>query len=68
MSKESDVTDLINAVREDERKSRSVLFSARLRKLASKALSERMEPSQVFQLLEGEVESIEHQAQEWNYV
>lgn len=44
------------------------LFSARLRKLASKALSERMEPSQVFQLLEGEAESIEHQAQEWNYV
>lgn len=43
-------------------------FSARLRKLASKALSERMEPSQVFQLLEGEAESIEHQAQEWNYV
>ncbi|MEX5485354.1 hypothetical protein IC611_02685 [Proteus mirabilis] len=27
-----------------------------------------MEPSQVFQLLEGEAESIEHQAQEWNYV
>ncbi|HBC5517124.1 TPA: DUF2732 family protein, partial [Proteus mirabilis] len=46
----------------------AVLFSARLRKLASKALSERMEPSQVFQLLEGEAESIEHQAQEWNYV
>ncbi len=28
MSKESDVTDLIKAVREDERKSRAVLFSA----------------------------------------
>ncbi|AUT90902.1 TPA: DUF2732 family protein [Proteus mirabilis] len=68
MSKESDVTDLIKAVREDERKSRAVLFSARLRKLASKALSERMEPSEVFQLLEGEAEFIEHQSQEWNYV
>ncbi len=68
MSKESNLTDLINAVREDERKSRAVLYSTHLRKLASKVLSEKMGYSQSFQLLEGEAESIEHQAQEWNYV
>ncbi|ARX34054.1 DUF2732 family protein [Proteus mirabilis] len=68
MSKESDVTDLINAVREDERKSRAVFYAVRLHSLISKITSEQMERPEIVQLVEGEIENIEHQAQEWNYV
>ncbi|EMH0134369.1 DUF2732 family protein [Proteus mirabilis] len=68
MSKESDVTDLINAVREDERKSRAVFYTVRLHSLISKITSEQMERPEIVQLVEGEIENIEHQAQEWNYV
>lgn len=68
MSKESDVTDLINAVREDERKSRAVFYAIRLHSLISKITSEQMERPEIVQLVEGEIENIEHQAQEWNYV
>lgn len=68
MSKESDVTDLINAVREDERKSRAVFYAVRLHTLISKITSEQMERPEIVQLVEGEIENIEHQAQEWNYV
>ncbi len=68
MYKESDVTDLINAVREDERKSRAVFYAVRLHSLISKITSEQMERPEIVQLVEGEIENIEHQAQEWNYV
>ncbi|HEI9721800.1 DUF2732 family protein [Proteus mirabilis] len=68
MSKESDVTDLIKAVREDERKSRAVFYAVRLHSLISKITSEQMERPEIVQLVEGEIENIEHQAQEWNYV
>lgn len=68
MSKESDVTDLINAVREDERKSRAVFYTVRLHSLISKITNEQMERPEIVRLVEGEIENIEHQAQEWNYV
>nr|WP_275431949.1 hypothetical protein [Klebsiella pneumoniae] len=36
--------------------------------LISKITSEQMERPEIVQLVEGEIENIEHQAQEWNYV
>ncbi|MGX8929141.1 DUF2732 family protein [Proteus mirabilis] len=62
------MTDLIKAVREDERKSRAVFYTVRLHSLISKITSEQMERPEIVQLVEGEIENIEHQAQEWNYV
>ncbi|HIH5935905.1 TPA: DUF2732 family protein, partial [Proteus mirabilis] len=56
MSKESDVTDLIKAVREDERKSRAVFYAVRLHSLISKITSEQMERPEIVQLVEGEIE------------
>lgn len=43
-------------------------YTVRLHSLISKITSEQMERPEIVQLVEGEIENIEHQAQEWNYV
>ncbi|MBE8597858.1 DUF2732 family protein [Xenorhabdus sp. BG5] len=63
-----DIEQLIKQVREDERKHYADLFSSRLDKLSAHVLKNKMEYSVSAALLKSESESINRQAQEWNYV
>ncbi|WFQ78542.1 DUF2732 family protein [Xenorhabdus sp. SF857] len=65
---DKNIERLIKQVREDERKHYADLFSSRLDKLSAHVLKNKMEYTVSAALLKSESESINRQAQEWNYV
>ncbi|MCF1267056.1 DUF2732 domain-containing protein [Morganella morganii] len=62
------VAENIKANREDERKTLMNGFSGRLRTISYKALSQKMTPTEIYHLLNGEADRIENEAGELNHV
>ncbi|HDT0626486.1 DUF2732 family protein [Morganella morganii] len=62
------VAENIKANREDERKTLMNGFAGRLRTISYKALSQKMTPTEIYHLLNGEADSIENEAGELNHV
>ncbi|CDL83858.1 DUF2732 family protein [Xenorhabdus szentirmaii] len=62
------IAELIRTVRKEERQHCANLYSVRLVKLAARILNHEMAYSASSALLQEEIENIERQAQEWNYV
>ncbi|MBD2786618.1 DUF2732 family protein [Xenorhabdus sp. DI] len=62
------IDELIRTVRKEERQHCANLYSVRLVKLAARILNHEMAFSASAALLQEEIDNIERQAQEWNYV
>ena len=62
------VAENIKANREDERKTLMNGFVGRLRTISYKALSQKMTPTEIYHLLNGEADRIENEAGELNHV
>ena len=62
------VAENIKANREDERKTLMNGFAGRLRTISYKALSQKMTSTEIYYLLNGEADRIEHEAGELNHV
>lgn len=62
------VAENIKANREDERKTLMNGFAGRLRTISYKALSQKMTPTEIYHLLNGEAERIENEAGELNHI
>lgn len=62
------VAENIKANREDERKTLLDGMAGRYRALACKALKQKMTPTEIYHLLNGEAERVENEAGELNHV
>ncbi|PHM38562.1 DUF2732 family protein [Xenorhabdus innexi] len=63
-----EIEQLIKINREDERKALAERSASRLRSLSSHVRAKQLDYVAVCELLAGEADNIERQAQEWNYV
>ncbi|WP_426577151.1 DUF2732 family protein [Xenorhabdus stockiae] len=63
-----EIEQLIKINREDERKALAERSASRLRTISSHVRANQLDYLAVCELLAGEADNIERQAQEWNYV